>query len=155
MKIDQDSAKVNFPPPLMLLLSVFAGWGMDYLYPTRLLEPPLNKIVGSILIALGVGMILYSSRLFKKFQTEIKPWKTTLRIITAGIYSFSRNPIYLAFVLIGLGFALVINSWWSLSFLVPFVLFLNNWVIRKEEVYLESKFGEEYLSYKAKVRRWI
>ncbi len=155
MKIDQDSAKVNFPPPLMLLLSALVGWGIDYFYPLRLLDSYSNKILGSILIVLGMGMILYASRLFKKFQTEIKPWKTTSQIITVGIYYYSRNPIYLAFVLIGGGFAFVINSWWNIIFLVPFILFLNNWVIKKEEAYLESKFGEEYLSYKAKVRRWI
>jgi protein-S-isoprenylcysteine O-methyltransferase Ste14 len=76
-------------------------------------------------------------------------------IVRTGPYRFSRNPIYLAFSLFQLGIAIWINSLWLLATLVGAVALIHSIVIRREEQYLEQRFGAEYLDYKASVRRWL
>src|SRR5262249_55953490 len=79
----------------------------------------------------------------------------TKTIVEAGPYRFTRNPIYLAFMLSLLGFAIAFNSLWSLVTLVVFFVVIRYGVVAREEAYLERKFGEIYLGYRARVRRWL
>jgi protein-S-isoprenylcysteine O-methyltransferase Ste14 len=83
------------------------------------------------------------------------PWKPTKNIITDGIYGWSRNPIYLGFNLLPIGMGIFFDNVWVLLSFVPAAFTLYHVAIKKEEVYLEEKFGDEYLGYKNKVRRWI
>lgn len=154
-EVDRDSAQVRVPPPLLLLLSILAGWGLHRLYPARGVPQELRFVLGIPLLVLGVGLILYCAQLFRRANTDIKPWKTTSRLITTGVYRFTRNPIYLAFVLIGLGAALAVNTLWIALLQIPLVALLTKLVIAKEESYLEAKFGNEYRNYRQRVRRWI
>ena len=78
-----------------------------------------------------------------------------MKVVQEGVFRFSRNPIYLAFTLIYLGFAFAFNSSWALVFLVPVLVVIDRGQIPREEKYLARKFGEEYFRYKVKVRRWI
>ncbi len=155
MQIDEDSAKVRVPPPFILFGSILLGWGLNLVYPLPFIPENLRGILGAVFIIGGLGVISYCARLFKKFQTDIKPWKSTSNIITTGIYGISRNPIYSSFVVVGIGAAFAVNSLWIALLQIPLVLTINKWVIQKEERYLESKFGDEYRAYKARVRRWI
>ena len=155
MQIEQDSARVRFPPPLILLSFVLLGAGLNWIYPMPFVPDALRWIVGGFLILMGIAIILYCARLFKKKGTNIEPWKKTSRIITSGVYRSSRNPIYLSFVIIGIGIAFAVNSIWILAVMIPLIFIISQFVIAKEERYLETKFGEEYLSYKNKVRRWL
>jgi protein-S-isoprenylcysteine O-methyltransferase Ste14 len=75
--------------------------------------------------------------------------------VRTGPFRYSRNPIYLAFSLLHLGIAIWLNSLWLLATLVVAVALMDFVVIRKEERYLERRFGAEYLDYKASVRRWL
>ena len=81
--------------------------------------------------------------------------KPTTAIVRSGPYRFSRNPIYLAYSLLLLGIALWVNSVWLLATLGVAVALMHFFVIRREEEYLERRFGLEYLRYKASVRRWV
>jgi protein-S-isoprenylcysteine O-methyltransferase Ste14 len=155
MKIDQDSAKIRIPPPLILLFCVAVGWGVNQLYPFPISSWGQMSVVGYLTIFLGLSTILYAKALFKKFETNIKPWKTTSKIIKSSLYSYSRNPIYICFCVIGIGFALVLNSVWVILLVIVYALILTEWVIKKEENYLQKKFGTEYTDYKSQVRRWI
>jgi protein-S-isoprenylcysteine O-methyltransferase Ste14 len=76
-------------------------------------------------------------------------------IVETGPYRFTRNPIYLGMVLGLIGLAIAFNSLWLLVTLVPFALVIRYAVITREEAYLERKFGEVYLAYKSRVRRWL
>ena len=71
------------------------------------------------------------------------------------MYRFSRNPIYLAFCIAAFGAGLLMNSWWGIAAVPLLGWLLRQLVIRREEAYLEAKFGEPYLEYKRSARRWI
>jgi protein-S-isoprenylcysteine O-methyltransferase Ste14 len=155
LKTDSDSAHVRFPPPLTALLNVLFGALLNWLWPIPIISENLRWPLGLLFIFLGLGIIISCSRLFKKAQTNIEPWKTTSNIVTTGVYGFSRNPIYLSFILIGLGIAFAVNSLWIVLMQVSVVLLIQKFVIAKEERYLESKFGAEYRNYTSRVRRWL
>jgi protein-S-isoprenylcysteine O-methyltransferase Ste14 len=138
-----------------VLLCVLAGAGLQWLYPIRLFPSPWHWVLAILLIMDGIFLILYCAWIFKKAETDIKPWKRTSRLITTGIYRFSRNPIYVAFLLVALGIACAVNSLWVLLMTIPLIVILDRYVIFKEEKYLEQKFGEEYEAYRRQVRRWV
>ena len=81
--------------------------------------------------------------------------KPSTEIVTSGVFQRSRNPIYLGMLLLYTGIAILANSLWILILVLPFAIILQKGVIEPEEAYLEQKFGDEYLRYKARVRRWI
>jgi protein-S-isoprenylcysteine O-methyltransferase Ste14 len=84
----------------------------------------------------------------------VNPYQPTTAIVTEGPYRFTRNPIYLSLAVLYAGLAVMANALWSLL-LLAVMLIIHYAVILPEERYLEQKFGEEYRSYKAKVRRWL
>jgi protein-S-isoprenylcysteine O-methyltransferase Ste14 len=88
-------------------------------------------------------------------HTNVNPTRPVTAIVTEGPFRFTRNPLYLGFTLFYTGVTLLVNSLWMVL-LLPFVLFLMTFsVIEREERYLERKFGEQYLAYKRRVRRWL
>jgi protein-S-isoprenylcysteine O-methyltransferase Ste14 len=153
--IDEKGAKVKFPPPLIYLLCLFCGYGAHYLYPLSIGYSWPVKTVGVILILITLTILIYIGGIFKRKETNIEPWKPTTAIISTGIYAYSRNPIYMALCLISIGVGVVVDSIWMLLSFLPSALLVYWIAIKKEEAYLEHKFGEEYLSYKRKVRRWL
>jgi protein-S-isoprenylcysteine O-methyltransferase Ste14 len=87
--------------------------------------------------------------------TNVLPTRPALAIVTDGPFRFTRNPLYLANAVAYLGLTLVFNTVWTLLLYVPMLLVIHWGIIRREERYLEAKFGETYLAYKARVRRWL
>ena len=81
--------------------------------------------------------------------------KSASSLQTTGIYSVSRNPMYLSLLLIYTGLAFLIGNWWNIILLPLLFLVVQEYVIKREEKYLERRFGQEYLNYKLKVRRWL
>ena len=135
------------------------GWGLDWgrswpLLPATRWCAPRVAFSGA-LILFGLGLIGYCAWQFKQAQTRIEPWRTTSSIIKKGPYRYSRNPIYLAFAITGVGIALAFNTCWMFLSVLAFVLTANKLVIEREEKYLEEKFGESYLSYQRETRRWL
>ena len=83
------------------------------------------------------------------------PSKPALALVDAGPFRFSRNPLYVGLTLMYAGLALLIPALWPLLLLIPVLAVLSWGVVRREERYLERKFGEGYRSYKARTRRWL
>ncbi|MEH6575821.1 MAG: isoprenylcysteine carboxylmethyltransferase family protein [Amphritea sp.] len=155
LETDEKGAAVKFPPPLVFLVIIIVMYGVEYVLPIGLGASAVLKYVGILVVVLGVLVVFLASRYFKHAETNIEPWKPTTKIISSGIYGYSRNPIYLAFCLVQIGIALFLNSFWILiSFMVSASL-VYHIAIKKEERYLEKKFGEDYIRYKNKVRRWL
>jgi protein-S-isoprenylcysteine O-methyltransferase Ste14 len=92
---------------------------------------------------------------FKRSETSPKPHKPTRAIVTSGPFRYTRNPIYVSFTLVQLGVALWAASGWILLLLLPVLVTIRYGVIAREEDYLERKFGDEYVSYRRSVRRWL
>ena len=91
----------------------------------------------------------------KRAGTNVRPDQPSLAIVTDGPFRFSRNPMYLATTGLYLGTTLLVNTPWPLVLLPPMLLILHWGVVRREERYLEAKFGEPYRAYKSRVRRWV
>jgi protein-S-isoprenylcysteine O-methyltransferase Ste14 len=159
MAAEPDSAQVRIPPPILLLVCLVVGWGLDWgwrwpIFPAARWYGPRGAL-SVALILLGIGLIVYCAHLFRRAQTHIEPWRATSSIITDGPYRYSRNPIYVGFLITGAGIALALNTCWILLSVLAFVFIANKLVIEKEEGYLERKFGEPYSNYRRETRRWL
>ena len=152
---DDKGASVKFPPPLIFLFLILATYGVHYIWPIDIGSSSVLKYLGVAVSILGLGAIFIISQYFKRDETNIEPWKPTTKIISTGIFAYSRNPIYVAFCLITIGTGIFLNSFWVLCSVIPSAVLVYYVAIKKEEAYLEEKFGEEYLRYKSKVRRWL
>jgi protein-S-isoprenylcysteine O-methyltransferase Ste14 len=157
MRDTRDNANVRFPPPLIylgaLLLGIFIGRAV--IVPSFATQPHLRVLVGSAVILIGVIVNFAGAGLFMRHRTAIIPHKPASRLVTTGVYQWTRNPMYLGMALLYCGLAILFDSIVALL-LLPFVLLIiQTQVIAKEEAYLERAFGEEYRSYKSRVRRWI
>ena len=142
-------------PPAYLLASVLCMIALRYTFPgPRLLEAPLS-LAGAVPLVGGIMVVLLAAREFRRRETTIKPFQESSVLITNGLYSISRNPIYVCFTLILIGTALmlgVVSPW----LVIPvFVFVINRIFIPVEEAMLRDKFGAEWEAYSCRVRRWI
>jgi len=142
-------------PPLVYLLSLVAGVAIQLGRPVPFLPAALAVPLGAPLVVAAVALFAYSVSTFRAAGTPVPAHKPTTAIVRTGPYRFTRNPIYLAFSLLQLGIAIWVNSVWPLATLVAAVALIHLVVIRREEQYLERRFGAQYLDHKASVRRWL
>jgi len=150
-----DTAGVIAPPPLLAAGFLLLGYVFDLAWPAALLPAPLQYVIGGALILPALVLAASGVLRFRRAGTHVEPYKPTTALVTDGPYRWSRNPIYLALALAGAGIALAVDSAWMLASILPFVLVLRYGVVAREERYLERKFGQAYLDYKASVRRWL
>ena len=142
-------------PPRVYLASLVMGALLQFAMPLPFLPRTFNVALGAALVVVAIALFSYSVAQLRAAGTPVPARKPTTAIVRTGPYRFSRNPIYLAFSLFQLGIAIWVNSLWLLATLVGAVALVHCVVIRREEHYLERRFGAEYLDYKAAVRRWL
>lgn len=149
---------VRFPPPLLFVVGGLAGWALGRAWPVPLVVSPADRllaVVGLVLVVAGVVLGVWAVLTFRRARTAIVPSRPATGVVEAGPYRFSRNPMYVALSVAYLGVTLVLNSVWPLA-LLPVVLgALFVLVVRREERYLASAFGEGYAAYRRRVRRWL
>jgi len=153
----QDTAGVRFPPPLIYAGGFVVGYAVHQFVPAHLraeLSAP-QRVAAWCLVAAAVLLAGSALFLFRRAGTTPNPTKRTTALVLHGPYRFTRNPIYLGFAALYLGLALLVNSLWPLLLLPAVIALVQTHVIAREEAYLEARFGEEYRTYKARVRRWI
>jgi protein-S-isoprenylcysteine O-methyltransferase Ste14 len=119
------------------------------------LPPSFSVVAGVLLLFAGLGIVFTAFTKMRRAETNVEPWKPTTAIIDDGIYGISRNPIYLAMILIYFGISFLFNLFWFLPPIILVLAVMHYGVILREEKYLERKFGDEYLNYKNRVGRWI
>ncbi len=154
---NDDKANVRFPPPLVYLIAVLVGYLLDrYILPLSIVEQSSMRIAFVVFFAVfGALFLLMSFSHFKRTGQKPEPWTSTPEIVTVGIYRYTRNPMYVGMGLLQLAFAFGLNSLWLVVF-APLSLFVVYLIaIRPEEVYLETKFGDNYREYLRSVRRWL
>jgi len=152
---DEDKPGIVIPQPLLFVLPLLAAFLGDKLIPTGFVHGALRWIVGSLLVAVGLALSILGFLTQRRAGTDPIPFHPTMRIVSWGVYRFSRNPMYVGFGFWTLGIAFLVNSVWMLLAAPIGLVLTDRFVILKEERYLERKFGQEYLSYKRRVRRWI
>jgi protein-S-isoprenylcysteine O-methyltransferase Ste14 len=151
----KDTAGVIAPSPLIALGGLALGFLANWLYPVPWVPHALRAPLGALLVAAALILFVLSIREFRAAETPIPTRKPTRAIVATGPYRFSRNPIYLSFSILILAIAVWTGSAWYLVGLVLTVLVITMGVIIREERYLGRKFGDTYLDYKRRVRRWI
>src|SRR5690349_15063198 len=151
----KDHANVRIPPPILALLHIIAAFLLARLIPLPFIAPSIVKYIGFALVVIGFLLGLGAALTFRRARTTLDPYHPVSSIVTSGIYSFSRNPIYLGFLLMVIGIPLVGGTYWGIILAPIFILLCNRLVIEHEEAYLAKKFGQTYLNYKSGVRRWL
>lgn len=153
----RDTAGVIAPPPLIFAVALGLGIGLESLVlPLATGVSPLPRyLVGALLVIMACVIIAMGMLRFRRAGTPVEPWHSSTAIVTDGVYGYTRNPMYLGMAGLYLAIALLFDSLWILILLVPLLAVMHYGVIRREERYLEGKFGEAYLAYRRHVRRWL
>jgi protein-S-isoprenylcysteine O-methyltransferase Ste14 len=152
---EQDKAGVVAPPPLIYLGALVFGLLLNRRFPVAFLPRGVARGLGWTLLGAGVLLLGWFERTMRQADTPTNPYKPVSRIATGGPFRYTRNPGYLSMAMIYTGIAARANALWAILLLPVALLVIQRGVIEREERYLEGKFGEEYVSYKAQVRRWI
>lgn len=155
MNNHKDHAEVKIHPPVLLFIHLFGIYLLNKFLPLPFAFPTVLMGVGYALVLVGFGLAFIAASRFMQARTTLDPHGSVSTIVTNGIYGFTRNPIYLGFVCMLIGFPFIFRSYWGLILSPVFMLLMNSLVIQQEEAYLEKKFGETYTSYKSRVRRWF
>ncbi|HZP60990.1 MAG TPA: isoprenylcysteine carboxylmethyltransferase family protein, partial [Opitutaceae bacterium] len=114
-----------------------------------------SRLAGILLATGAAALAIWAARMMRAAGTNIRPDLPALTVVRAGPYRFTRNPMYLALCVLQLALGFALNDWSVLLAVIPLALILHFGVVRREERYLEAKFGEQYLALKRKVRRWL
>jgi protein-S-isoprenylcysteine O-methyltransferase Ste14 len=152
---EQSTSRESVTPPAYLLFAMLIMAVLHFLLPLRQLVAFPWRFAGIVPLVLGLTLNLAADRLLKQHRTTVKPFEKPTSLVTAGVYQVSGNPMYLGFVLILLGIA-ILMGFLSPFFIIPlFAMLIEVVFIRTEEHMMDVTFGETWLAYKAKVRRWI
>ncbi|UCC51316.1 MAG: isoprenylcysteine carboxylmethyltransferase family protein [Anaerolineaceae bacterium] len=145
----------KLPPPKYLNILVVLGIMLHFIWPIkRIIHAPFNYL-GLGFILLGVILNIWSTKLLKEQKTTINFEDTPDILVVTGPFSISRNPIYLSGVILLLGIAMLLGSVSTFLFPILLLLILDKLYIPSEEKLLEEMFGQRYLDYKQRVRKWI
>ena len=150
-----DNPGIKMPPPLIYLLPLILGLLLDSRRHLPFLPRGAAKVLGWPLIGGGVALNGWFLRTIREAEVPIRTDNPVPRLTTEGPFRHSRNPSYLALAMVYAGIAVLRNSLWAILLLPLVVAIIQREVIGREERYLERAFGEEYLAYKASVRRWV
>jgi protein-S-isoprenylcysteine O-methyltransferase Ste14 len=153
-----DTPKLPILPPYLYFIPFLVGVLLHHTVggdriPAHIL--PAARLLGWILVALGVVINVSAWIAFLRARTPVIPTRPTTAIVTWGPYKFTRNPLYLSLAIIYLGTPLLLGYVWPYIFFPLVPLLVARLVIRREESYLERKFGAEYTRYRDSVRRWL
>lgn len=142
-------------PPIIFLLSLVIALVVSYFLPIYRVNSVGYQKLGWFLVLVGIILDFWAIQEFRKARTPLIPNQKPMALVKSGPYTHSRNAIYLGYVLILVGFAIVVQS--VTAFVGPIILFLalNFFTIPNEEKVLSDEFGAEYYTYKERVKRWF
>ena len=146
---------LKIPPPLLVLILVVSSFFSSK--KINIILIPNQNIVSIIILLVGLLILIIPVSNFIKYKTTIDPikFKKVNKLITSGIYKYSRNPMYLGLLMIVISSSILYLNIYSVTTPFLFYWWINRFQIKREEIFLTEKFGKEYLSYKTKTRRWI
>lgn len=150
-----DNPGVIAPPPFIYSGAFFLALLFHWFWPLVIFSARSALWPGIGLIALGVALAISGRQALVGAGTSVNPYRPTTALVDSGPYRFTRNPLYISLMLMFLGLTLAFNTWWGLVLLVPVLILVHFGVIRREERYLENKFGDGYRRYRDNVRRYL
>ncbi len=153
----RDIPGVIAPPPIIFLAFLAGGWTLGNLIGEPSLGLPDLWRRGIALVLIVLGLIVEGAAVghFRRAGTAVEPWKPSTVLVTSGIYGLTRNPIYVGFTILYAGLGVGLDSPLALAMVLPCLIVMDRFVIAREEVYLERKFGEPYRAYRQRARRWL
>ena len=151
---DPNVPLVSVPPAIYPACSIGGGYLLQRLIPLPQPTAGTFEIPGGVLLVIATLLIIWSIITLRKASTTILPHQSARCLVTAGPFRFSRNPIYLAFMLLVLSSALAMANLWMLMSLPVVMWLLSSYAIRPEEEHLQHQFGDNYTAYSGQVRRW-
>jgi protein-S-isoprenylcysteine O-methyltransferase Ste14 len=154
----KDYADVAIKPPILFLGALLLGCLLTVWFPigSGIAQPNgLGLAVGLSFVVLGFGLAIFPARRFQRAGTSVMPGEASTVLVRDGLYRVTRNPIYIGLILLYFGLSIVLTSVWMLLLLVPAVIVLHRGVVKREEDYLDWKFGEDYRHYVSQVPRWL
>lgn len=147
--------KKTIPAPILTIVHIIIALLVGRLLPLPLPFSPIVQWLGLGLTLIGLVLGILALMEFKRMRASLASKKNTSALITTGVYKYSRNPVYLGFVFMLIGLPLNSGNYWGIILAWPLITFINNFVIKWEENYLENRHKEQFASYKSKVRRWL
>ena len=155
---DTGAAGVIAQPPLLFLTALLIGLALDRLPVCPFAVPGtdlVHWITAASMILLGIALFAAGIRSFARAATPVPTNQPTRVLVTTGIHSWTRNPIYVGMFLVYGGIGIAAGSPWTLILTLPLVVTIRYGVVAREEAYLERRFGDAYREYEARVRRWL
>lgn len=142
------------PPKLFLLfLSVSVPIGF---FSRLLSNTPIGfYVIGILLINIGILLNFFGDHEFRSVGTTIKPWEIPSYLVVGGVFKLTRNPMYLGMTLIIISVSFLFSSPFPILIAIGYMYIITNKFIKKEEKNLKDKFGDQFMTYTKKVRRWI
>lgn len=149
--------ELKIPPLVLVVLFALAMWLLAHLVPSLALPLSWRLLLAGIFAITGIAVALSGVLVFRRANTTVDPRvpQQTSSLVIRGIYRYSRNPMYLGFLLLLAALACYLMSAAALVLLPLFVLYMNRFQIAPEECHLLHKFGTEYQAYTTQVRRWL
>lgn len=145
-------------PPLVLLAAFAVGMAIAaYALPAAKVDIPGKSVVVTAFAGAGLLVAVAGVVAFRRSKTTVNPLTPdqSSSLVTTGIYHFSRNPMYLGFLLILAGWSVWLANWVAALLLPAFVVYMNKFQIEPEERVLQEKFAPQFASYAKGVRRWL
>ena len=157
MAKEQDHPNISpmVHPPILALMFILIAYFLGRFAPLPFPVPAILRYLGLALTFLGFLLGIGAFLEFRKARTTLDPHGSAKHLVTSGIYRFTRNPIYLGFLLMVIGLPLNSGLYWGPVMAPFYVLTMNRLIIQNEEAYLERKFEQAYTSYTSRVRRWL
>ena len=152
---DRHGPGVRIHPPLIYAGSILSGMGLDNYWPRSMPFGIHGHIYGTIIIVIALLIAGFAILEFHRAGTDVRPDKPDTAMLYSGPYRFTRNPLYIALTLLQITVAVWFNNAWVLVLVIASVIIITQYAIKREERYLEKLFGQEYLDYKQRVRRWL
>lgn len=148
---------VFIPPPLFYVLIFLAAIFIQKRIPIpdKLFQLSTTKVVGVILLIAALFFLVRSLRQFFLTKNTVVLIKPASSLQTTGIYGMTRNPMYVGLAIVYLGITCLIGNWWNIIFFPVLLIIVQEYIIKREEKYLQLEFGHGFSNYKRTVRRWL
>ncbi|OLQ80527.1 protein-S-isoprenylcysteine methyltransferase [Photobacterium proteolyticum] len=149
--------ELKIPPVVLMGMFAIGMWLLSIQLPKQTLFATGSTLAAVIITLLGAIIAISGVLAFRKARTTANPMEPqdASTLVNSGVYRVTRNPMYLGFLLMLVGFGIFLQSAYSLVLCVGFILYMNRFQIEPEERFLEVHFQDEFVLYKGKVRRWI
>ena len=149
--------KLKIPPFAVAVLVAALMWLVTWAVAACRIAIPARKLLAAGFAVAGVVMIALGVASLRRAETTVNPMKpdTASSLVLSGVYRVTRNPMYLGFLLLLAGWASFLSNALAFLLLPTFVFYMNYFQIEPEERALASRFGQPFVDYKSRVRRWL